>query len=161
MVNQTVLGTARRRTVTLIRACYWAYALFELIALAPMVSPTLFGLVMGIRDFAPGPEYTYAMSVAAVFTLAWVLLLIWADRRPLERSGILLLTIVPVAGNVLCGIYAASSGFIATTTLAPSWRRACQVDLRAVALESCVAVPRPSAPALRGFVTNARATRGG
>jgi hypothetical protein len=91
-------------------------------ALIPMLSPTLFGKVMGIPDFHPGSAYRYAMGIAAVFTLGWILLLIWADRRPVERRGVLLLTIAPIfAGNILCGVYAASSGLIATGMMIPSW----------------------------------------
>lgn len=111
-----------RRRVTLLRVSYWVCGIFELMALVPMLSPTLFGGVMGIPDFHPGPDYGYAMGIAAVFTAGWVLLLFWASRRPSERRGVLLLTIAPVfVGNMLCGVYAASSGFIATTTMVPSW----------------------------------------
>ncbi len=106
----------------MLRVGYWVCGIFELMALVPMLSPTLFGGVMGIPDFHPGPDYTYAMGIAAVFTLGWVLLLLWADRRPVERRGVALVTIAPVfVGNMVCGIYAAASGFVATTTMAPSW----------------------------------------
>lgn len=108
--------------VNFVRVSYWICILFELMALVPMLSPALFGKIMAIPDFKPGSDYIYAMSIAAVFTLGWVLLLIWADRKPVERRGVILLTIVPVfAGNILCGIYAASSGLIATTMMIPSW----------------------------------------
>ena len=121
MQGTLVKGRIQQR-VTLLRVSYWVCIIFELMALVPMLSPTLFGKVMGIRDFHPGPDYTYAMGIAAVFTLGWVLLLIWADRKPRERKGVMLLTIVPVfAGNLLCGVYAASSGFIATSMMIPSW----------------------------------------
>lgn len=104
------------------RVSYWIYAAFELMALIPMLSPTLFGNVMGVPDFHPGSDYMYAMGVAAVFTLAWVLLLIWASYKPVERKGVILLTIAPVlVGNMLCGLYAASSGFVPPTTMIPSW----------------------------------------
>ena len=32
---------------------YWVYVIFERRALVPMLSPTLFGRVMGIADFLP------------------------------------------------------------------------------------------------------------
>jgi hypothetical protein len=123
MAMQDTLPKVRRyNPVTLLRVSYWAYAIFELMALIPMLSPTLFGRVMAIRDFHPGSDYTYAMGIAAVFTLGWILLLIWADRKPVERKGVIVLTIAPViVGNMLCGIYAVSSGLIAITMLIPSW----------------------------------------
>ena len=123
MGMQGTLPKARRHErVALLRVSYWICAIFELMALIPMLSPTLFGKVMGIPGFHPGSDYRYAMGIAAVFTLGWILLLIWADRRPVERRGVMLLTIVPIfAGNMLAGVYAASSGFIATGMMIPSW----------------------------------------
>ncbi len=123
MAMQGAIPKVRRHNrVILLRASYWAYAIFELMALIPMLSPTLFGRVMAIPDFHPGSDYTYAMGIAAVFTLGWILLLVWADRKPVERKGVMLLTTVPViVGNMFCGVYAASSGLIATTMVIPSW----------------------------------------
>lgn len=113
--------TPAGRTV-LMRAGFWMFAVFELTAFVPMLSPALFGKVMGIQDFHPGADYTYAMGIAATFTLGWIALVIWADRKPVERRDVMLLTAVPVlAGNILCGVYAATSGFIATAMLIPSW----------------------------------------
>ena len=109
------------RKITFIRVCYWVCAIFELLAVIPMLSPKLFGLIMGIQDFNPGSDYNYAMGVAASFALGWVLLLFWAVRRPVERKGVLLLTIVPVfIGNMLSGIYAVSSGLLKAATVFPS-----------------------------------------
>ena len=113
---------AKRRQIVLLRAGYWIFAVFELLAIAPMFSPSLFARVMGIPDFNPGPDYTYAMAVASVFTLGWIGLVLWAERRPVQRRGVMLLTAFPVlAGNVLCGVYAATSGFVTTTVMTPSW----------------------------------------
>ncbi len=110
-----------RRQTTVLRVACWLCAIFELMAVVPMLSPALFGGVMGIRDFHPGPDYVYAMGIAAAFTLGWIGLLIWADRRPLERRGVMALTIFPVfAGNLLCGVYAAVSGFIDPAKMIPS-----------------------------------------
>jgi len=36
-----------------LRMSYWVYVIFERRALVPMLSPTLFGRVMGIADFLP------------------------------------------------------------------------------------------------------------
>lgn len=123
MAMQRTFPKARSHDrIRFVRVSYWICIVFELMALVPMLSPALFGKIMAIPDFNPGRDYIYAMSIAAVFTLGWVLLLIWADRKPIERRGVILLTIVPVfAGNFLCGVYAASSGLIATTTMVPSW----------------------------------------
>ena len=47
-------------------------------------------------------------------------LLLWADRKPVERRGVLLLTIVPVLlGLEAAGIYAVTSHFIALAKMVP------------------------------------------
>lgn len=115
-------GDATGHRMIVIRTTYWLFVVFELMSFVPMLSPDLFAKVMGISDFAPGSDYRYAMGIAAVFTLGWVALMIWADRKPVERRGVMWLTIVPVlVGNLICGIYAATSGFVATAVMVPSW----------------------------------------
>jgi len=39
-----------------------------------------------------GADYRYAMGVAAIFMLAWTILLYWGSLRPLERTGLFLIT---------------------------------------------------------------------
>ncbi len=112
---------AMHKKVFFLRISYWVCAIFELLTVMPMLSPKLFGLTLGIPDFHPGNDYRYAMGVATSFVLGWVALLIWANRKPLERKGVLLLTIPVFVGNVISGIYAASSGLIKKTTMLPSW----------------------------------------
>jgi len=36
------------------------------------------------------------MGMAAALMLAWTVLLIWGDRKPVERRGVLLLTVFPL-----------------------------------------------------------------
>jgi hypothetical protein len=111
---------AARNRMVLVRAGYWIFAAFELLSFVPMLSPALFAKVMGIQDFHPGPEYTYAMGIAATFTLGWVALVMWAERKPAERRDVMLLTVVPVlVGNLLCGGYAATSGFVPAAMMIP------------------------------------------
>ncbi len=50
--------------------------------------------------------------------LGWVALLIWADRKPVERKDILLLTIFPViTGLLITTVVAFTASFISTSTL--------------------------------------------
>jgi len=115
------LAGAERNRMIVMRAGYWIFALFELMAFVPMLSPALFARVMGIRDFHPGADYTYAMGIAATFTLGWIALVIWADRKPVERRAVMLLTAAPVlAGNLACGVYAAASGLVAPAMIVPA-----------------------------------------
>ena len=76
----------------------------------------------GIPDFNPGYEYRYAMGLGASLMLGWTFLLIWADRRPVERRGVLLLTVFPVLfGLIISGIYAVMTGLISAGRMVPTW----------------------------------------
>jgi len=87
-----------------------------------MLSPRVGGIVLGIPNFNPGNDYAYAMDLAASLMTGWVFLLIWADRKPVERKGVLLLTLFPVlAGLILSGIYAVTSNLVAFNRMLPTW----------------------------------------
>ena len=88
----------------------------------PMLFPGIGGAVFGIEHFEPGNDYRYAMLVGASLMLGWTVLLIWADRRPVERKGIILITAVPVVvGLVLAGVFAVSTGLIKAERMIPTW----------------------------------------
>ena len=55
---------------------------FDALMLPPMLIPRLGGKLFGLQAFAPGPDYRYAIHVAAALMLGWTLLLFWAARRP-------------------------------------------------------------------------------
>ena len=70
---------------------------------------------MGETGFRP------AMGFAASLMFGWTLLLIWGYRRPVERRGLLLITIFPViAGLVATGIWAVAAGHLPFSQVAPS-----------------------------------------
>ncbi len=54
--------------------------------------------------------------------MGWVFLLIWADRKPIERKDVLILTIFPVlAGLIASGFYAVQTEFITAGNMLPTW----------------------------------------
>ena len=66
-----------------------------------MVLATIFGNISPFlpTPFMGGPSYQFAMGFCASFMIAWTALLIWADRKPVARKDILILTAVPVVGG--------------------------------------------------------------
>ncbi|MFC1496069.1 hypothetical protein ACFL52_01490 [Candidatus Margulisiibacteriota bacterium] len=87
-----------------------------------MLIPKVGGFLFGIENFNPGSSYRYAMGIGASLMLGWTVLLIWADRKPLERKGILLLTVFPVVfGLFISGLWAVSIGFIAIEKMILIW----------------------------------------
>jgi hypothetical protein len=85
---------------------------FDGLMLPPMLLAGLGGKLFGLQAFVPGPDYYYAIDLAASLMLGWTLLLFWASRRPIERATVLLLTAIVIAGLMLAGVCAVSSGFI-------------------------------------------------
>ncbi len=54
--------------------------------------------------------------------LGWTFLLIWADRKPLERRFVMLLTVFPVVfGMVAGGIAAVALDMVAVDKMIPIW----------------------------------------
>lgn len=105
-----------------LRISYWVGAVLDGLYVIPMLSPKIGGALYGIEGFNPGVEYRYAMSVGAALMLGWTFLLVWADRKPVERRGVLLLTIFPVkVGLDLASIYPIAHGIITPENMIPSW----------------------------------------
>lgn len=115
---------------------------FDGLMLLPMLLPSLGGRLFGLQEFFPGPDYRYAMNVAASLMLGWTLLLFWASWRPIERGVVLMLTAIVVVCLMLAGSYAVSSGFIPLRRMLPVF--AVQVCLIALCLTGYLHVSRLS-----------------
>jgi predicted CoA-binding protein len=86
-----------------------------------MVFPDVGRVVYGIADFEPTADYRYAMRLGASLMLGWTVLLLWADRKPLERRGVLPITVFVIGGLAWAGAYAVSAGFISLPNMIPTW----------------------------------------
>jgi hypothetical protein len=105
-----------------LRICYRVGAIVDLAAGVQMLCPPLFAFGMGLANFNPGPDYRYAMGMGASLMFGWTALLLWADRRPIERMGVLPLTVVPViAGLALNQAAGVGSGFLSVAAATPIW----------------------------------------
>jgi hypothetical protein len=110
-----------KNAVLWLRISYWAGAVLDLLAGLTMLFPALFTINNQLSSFYPTPAYRYAMGMGAPLMLAWTILLLWADRKPLERKSLLPITLLVVFGEVINEIVAATTGYIAGTTLIPTW----------------------------------------
>ncbi len=100
-----------RKQIIWLRISYWVGAVADGFATYRMLFPKI----------AHGVEYRYALGLAASLMLGWTILLIWADRKPLERKGVLLLTVFPVIpGLFLAESYAVFSGVMPLETMLPT-----------------------------------------
>ena len=100
-----------RKKILWLRISYWIGAVADGLATLRMLFP----------KFAHGVEYRYALGLGASLMLGWTILLIWADRKPLERKGVLLITAFPaVSGLLLAELYAVISGIISFERMLPT-----------------------------------------
>ncbi len=105
-----------------VRVCCWIGAAVDGVMVVLMLFPAIGGRLFGIDDFQPGADYRYAMGVGASLMLGWTALLVWAGRRPLERKGVLLLTVCPVlVGLAAAGGLAVSTGWVPFWRMVPTW----------------------------------------
>lgn len=105
-----------------LRVSYWSGAVLDGLAVPTMLFPGLFAATNRLPDFHPGIEYRFAMGMGASLMMGWTALLIWADRKPLERKGVLLITLVPVVlGLVVNEVLAVRAGFLSVAAMAPIW----------------------------------------
>ena len=106
-----------------LRISYWTGAIIDGLAAIQMLVASIFALTNNLPDFHPGQDYRYAMGMGASLMLGWTVLLIWADQKPTERKGILIITIFPVIfGMVVNEIWAVFySHFLALGVVAPIW----------------------------------------
>ncbi len=105
-----------------LRISCWVGAVVDALAGVQMLSPRLFAFGMGLKDFHPGPDVRYAMGMGAALMFGWTALLLWADRRPIERRDVLALTVVPViVGLAVNEAFGVASGFLSAAFAAPIW----------------------------------------
>ncbi|WP_156689729.1 hypothetical protein [Mycobacterium sp. Marseille-P9652] len=116
-MTSAALGEAPARLVHL---AYRIGALVDAVMVVPLLVPSVAGAMFGIDGFAPGSDYRYAAAVSAALMAGWTALLIWGDRDPVGRRGVLLLTVCPVLlGLVAAGVYAMGSGLVRPVFIAP------------------------------------------
>jgi hypothetical protein len=64
------------------------------------VADALVGILMLIPSRMGETEFTFAMGLAASLMFGWTALLVWGSKAPMERRGVLLLTIIPVIAGI-------------------------------------------------------------
>ncbi|MBX3082254.1 MAG: hypothetical protein KF716_11530 [Anaerolineae bacterium] len=110
------------RNLFWLRLSYWLGAFIDLVAAIQMLVPSVFAATNNLPDFHPSIEYEYAMRMGASLMLGWTLLLIWAAQKPIERKGVLGITVFPVIfGLILNEVIAVQAQFIPITAMIPVW----------------------------------------
>lgn len=93
------------RTIQLPKISFWADALIDGFVAYLMVKTAVFGTPSSFSGYIPGVEYRWAMGVGASLMLGWTALLIWGAQKPIERKGVLALTVFPVITGIILATY--------------------------------------------------------
>ena len=107
--------------ISWLRLSYWVGAIADAVAAVAMLVPEVGATVYGIESFEPGADYRYAMRLGGSLMLGWTVLLLWADRKPVARRGVLPITVFVIAGLASAGAYAVSAGLITLPMMVPTW----------------------------------------
>ena len=110
-----------RNPIFWLRISYLAGASLDGIAGLIMLVPPLFALNNRLTSFSASADFRYAMGMGAPLMLAWTVLLLWADRRPVERRGVLPITVLVILGEVVNEILGVRAGYVLVTALIPTF----------------------------------------
>ncbi len=101
-----------KRKILFLRASYWIGIVADAIVGVRMLIPKMMGET----------GFTYAMGTSAALMFGWTVLLFWADRKPVERKGILLITIFPVMTGLMAAVaWPVMEGIFTVETKTPIW----------------------------------------
>jgi hypothetical protein len=101
----------KQQKILMLRASYWTGAIIDLLAAIQLLIPQLWATMDNFATYSPNTTLNFALYVASSLMFGWTFLLIWADRKPLERKSVLLLTVFPVVfGLALNNVWALASG---------------------------------------------------
>jgi hypothetical protein len=110
------------RKIGLLKIAFLIGAVTDALAAIIMIFPQLRTYIFGSGNFIITPEYRYALGLGAALMLGWTVLLIWGSFKPIERKGLLIITVFPViSGIVTAQIYAVISGYIQLSKVVPLW----------------------------------------
>ena len=98
------------KAVVWLRISYWAGA----------AADVLIGVLTLIPARMGETEFRYPMGLAASVMFAWAGLLIWADREPLARRGVLLPTVAVILGLLAAGVAAVATGIFPVARILPT-----------------------------------------
>ncbi len=93
-----------------LRVSYWAAA----------IADVLISILILIPERVGETGYRYPMGLAAAIAFSWAFILIWGDRKPVERKGVLLPTILVITLLQIPGIYAVYSNVFPIGRILPT-----------------------------------------
>ena len=108
-----------KSSTTWLRISYWVGAIADGIVAMVMFAEAILARPSPLTHYVPEIPYRYAMGLAGSLMLGWTILLIWANRKPVERRGVLLITNVVILGLMASGLFAVSAGYMPVAAVVP------------------------------------------
>jgi hypothetical protein len=93
-----------------LRIACWVGIVTDAIGAVMMLFPQLYSKFSSI-DFESDAGFFYAQRNHLALMVGWTVLLFWADRKPLERKGVVLITLLVIVGYTIFLIYTIIAGF--------------------------------------------------
>ena len=127
--------------MTWLRASYWLGAAADAVVGVGMVYPPLLATMLRLEETPTSVATRSALYSGAALMFGWTALLIWGSLRPVERKGILALTVFPVIlGLALGNLYGYVTGYIPSASAISIW--AFQLFLVSVFLSAYFLAPK-------------------
>ncbi len=108
--------------ITTIKLCYVAGAVADALIGILLLFPALSAETLGLAEVPSRLSERLALQMTAVLLFGWTGLLLWGAQSPIERRGVLLLTISPViSGLALTVLLGWSEAYISTGGAETVW----------------------------------------
>lgn len=107
------------KSTTWLRISFRVGAIADGLAALTMFSEMIIGHASPLTHHAPDIHYRYAIGLAGSLMLGWSALLLWADRKPLERRGVLPLTCFVVIALMGTDVFAILTGHLPSNSGVP------------------------------------------
>lgn len=105
-----------------LRLSYWTGAVIDAFFAAALIFPPILQKALRLPPGEMGIETRAALGMAASLMLGWTCLLLWANAKPIERRGVLLLTVIPVLGGLaLTILFGRLNDYIPPSGAIPTW----------------------------------------
>jgi hypothetical protein len=118
----SIFGRKMELRIIWLKASYWIGAIAGFLIAMMMFFPGPLPFSPGKAFFPSCADDHFALRMGGSFILGWSFLLIWADRKPKERKGVLLLSLFPVLTVwAATEVYAVASAGLSYSARLPFW----------------------------------------
>jgi hypothetical protein len=113
---------SRRNAILWLRISYRVGAIADAGFALAMVYPPLRQMLLFIPRMDVTVETRSALGMGAAWMFGWTVLLLWANAKPIERRGVLVITVCPViAGLAVTTLYGVFAGYVPIASAAAIW----------------------------------------